>query len=133
MLYSQSVRIMAACSLVLVACVSGRQVQDDAFFPAPRAEEATLVVRNDYFGEMDVFAVMGSTRTRIGTVGTGTTQQFRLSRTLMARPWIQFQLDPLGPVGPFTYQPISFTPGSRVELAVAPTLQMSSYAIAVDR
>jgi hypothetical protein len=120
---------LAGFALTLAACASGIQQNDAAFSPAPPAEASTLIVRNDYFGETDVYAVMGHTRTRIGSVGAGRTATFRLPRTLLMRSEIRFQIDPVGPVAPFTLQPISIGPGNNIELSVAPALQMSSYAI----
>lgn len=133
MLASQSLWKVVGCTLALAACAPGIREEDQAFYPAPPAEESTLVVRNDNIGEMDIYAVMGSTRTRIGSVLGGRVAEFRLTRSLIMRPWIQFQLDPVGPVGPFTYQPITIGPGNVIELAVAPALQMSSYSIGVNQ
>ena len=125
---------MLFCSLALGACGPAAYAQYDGFFPAPSpSEETTLVVHNEYFGDMDVYAVTGSTRSRIGSVGIGKTQELRLPRIIAERPWIQLQLDPVGPVEPFTYQPITVMTGSRIELAIAPALQMSSVAIVIER
>jgi hypothetical protein len=129
MVYRQSQCKLAACLVALVACAPGTQPQNLDFHPAPATEESRVVVRNDYFGEVDVYAVAGSTRTRIGSVRTGATANLTIPRSLAMRAEIQFQLDPVGPVRPFTYLPISLTPGNVVELSVMPALQMSSYAI----
>jgi len=132
MVYRQPQLKLAACLVSLVACAPGIQHQNDAFAPAPPVGASTLVVRNDYFGDMDVYAVVGSTRTRIGGVRTGATTSFALDRTLVMRPEVQFQIDPVGPVPPFTYRPITLAAGHVIELSVAPSLQMSSYAIVVN-
>lgn len=131
MLFSQPRWTLAALALVLGACGPGMQEQDAGFLPAPAAEGARLFVQNDYLGDMDVFAINGSIRTRIGAVPAGGSAQFRIPASLLVRPEIQFQVDPVGPVAPFTYRPIALSPGNSVELAVAPALQMSSYAIVV--
>jgi hypothetical protein len=102
------------------------------FMPAAQSEKSTVVVRNDYFGEMDVYVVAGATRTRLGSVPTAGTANFRIPRTFLLRTEIQFQLDPVGPVPPFTYQPFQLRLGNDVELAVAPALTMSSYSIVVN-
>jgi hypothetical protein len=132
MVYRRSQWKLAACLVSVVACAPGIKHQNDAFVPAPPVGASTLVVRNGYFGEVDVYALTGSTRTRIGSVRTGSTASFRLSRMLMMRPEIQFQLDPVGPIGPFTYHPLDLTPGNTIELSAAASLQMSSYAIVVN-
>ena len=132
MLFSQPVWKAAGLALLLGACASpGVQHQDMAFAPAPAVESARVFVQNDYFGDMDLFAINGSIRTRIGAIPAGRTAGFRIPASLLVRPEIQFQVDPVGPEAPFTYRPISLAPGNSVELSVAPALQMSSYAIVV--
>lgn len=133
MLASQSIWKVVGCTLALAACAPGIREVDEGFLPAQPAEESMLVVRNDNIGEMDIYTVLGSTRTRLGSVAGGRVAEFRLTRSLIMRPWIQFQLDPVGPEGPFTYQPITIGPGNVLELAVAPALHTSSYAIRVNQ
>lgn len=117
---------LAACAVVLAACAPVVQ-KKEAFVVS------AVVVRNDYLGVMEVYAITGSIRTRIGAVATGTTATFPIPRYLLMRPEIQFQVDPVGPVAPFTYPPIPVEPTNVIELSVAPTLQMSSYAIVFNR
>ena len=132
MTHAQPLWKLAVCALALAACGPAAREQDSAFLPAPPTEGSTLVVRNDYFGEVDVFALNGSIRHRIGTVAAGGTASFRIPGRLLMRPEIQFQLDPVGPIVPFTYRPIAVGPGNVIELSVAPALPMSSYAILVN-
>lgn len=120
---------IAGYALVLAACATGIERESAAFAPAPPAEESTFTVRNDYFGEVDIFIVAGNTRARIGTVSTAGTAKLRIPRVFLARSEIQFQIDPVGPVAPFTYRPISFAPGNAIELSIAPALHMSAYSI----
>ena len=130
---SQPLWKLAGCALALAACAPAVREKDVAFSPAPPAEGSTLIVRSDYLGEADIYAIMGHTRTRIGSIAAGRTANFRLPRALLMRPEIQFQIDPVGPIAPFTLQPISIGPGNVIELSVAPALPMSSYAIVVNR
>ena len=133
MVNSQPLWKIAGCALALAACAPGVQDKNLAFAPAaPPTEASTVVVRNDYLGELDVYAITGSIRTRIGSISGGRTASFRIPGSLLIRPEIQFQVDPVGPVAPFSYRPIAVGPGNMIELSVAPTLQMSSYAIVVN-
>ena len=91
-----------------------------------------MSVRNDFFGEVDVYVVTGSLRARIGSVQAARTANFRIPHAFTVRPEIQFQVDPVGPAAPFNYRPIAVLPGSNIELSLAPALQMSSYAIVVN-
>ena len=90
-------------------------------------------MHNDYAGEMDVFMMNGSIRTRIGSVAAGRTASFRIPGSLLIRPELQFQVDPVGPVGAFTYRPFAVGPGITIELSLTPALQMSSYAVLVNQ
>lgn len=132
MMYPQPLLKLAGCALVLAACATGVEQENAAFAPPPPAQESSLTVRNDYFGEIDIFIVAGSTRARIGTVSTAGTAKLRIPRAFLARSEIQFQIDPVGPVAPFTYRPISFTPGNAIELSIAPALHMSAYSIVIS-
>ena len=130
--HSQQLWKAAGCALVLAACAPAAREPAAGFMPAAPSEKSTVVVRNDYFGEMDVYVVAGATRTRLGSVPTAGTANFRIPPTFLLRTEIQFQVDPVGPVAPFTYQPIQLRAGNDIELAVAPALGMSSYAIVVN-
>jgi len=132
MVNSQPLWKLAGCALLLGACAPALQEQGSAFAPAPPAEASTVVVRNDYFGELDLYVVAGATRTRLGSIRTAETGKFRIPGAFLIRPEIQFQVDPVGPVAPFTYQPVALRAGNDIELAVAPSLGMSSYAIVVN-
>ena len=119
---------LAACSLVLAACAPVVQHIEITATP-PVTDGSVLIVRNDYVGTMEVYAITGNIRTAIGTVRAGATATFPIPRRLLMRPEIQLQVDPVGPVAPFTYQPIAVGPAKVIELSVAPSLQMSSYAV----
>lgn len=133
MLYSQLRWIAPGLALAVSACATPIDKQDLAFAPAPPAEEATLVVRSSYFGEVNIYVVAGATRARIGSVPAGGSRDLHIPRAVLTRPEIQFQVDPVGPIEPFTFRPIPVEPGKGIELTVAPALQMSSYAIVVNR
>ena len=130
---SRQLSKLAACSLVLAACGPAIQHKEVAFAPAQTPAGATVLVRNDYSGNLEVYAITGNIRTRIGGVGAGATAAFPIPRYLLMRPEIQFQVDPVGPVAAFTYQPFSVGAANRIELSIAPSLQMSSYAIVFNR
>ena len=130
--HSQQLWKAAGCALVLAACAPAARESAAGFMPAAPSEKSTVVVRNDYFGEMDVYVLAGATRTRLGSVPTAGTANFRIPGTFLLRTEIQFQVDPVGPVPPFTYQPLPLRAGNDFELAVAPSLGMSSYSIVVN-
>jgi len=130
--HSQQLWKAALGALALAACAPGASESGAGFMPAAPSEKSTVLVRNDYMGEMDVYVVLGATRTRLGSVPTSGTANFRIPDALLQRTEIQFQVDPVGPAPPFTYQPFQLRAGNDVELAVAPALTMSSYSIVVN-
>lgn len=133
MMDTQTFLKIAGFAVALAACAPGMDEGRSTYAPAPREEQSSVSVRNDFFGEVDVYVVTGAIRARIGSVRAAQSANFRIPSTFMVRPEIQFQVDPIGPEPPFNYRPIALTPGNHVELAVAPALQMSSYAIVVSR
>lgn len=119
----------AGLALMLAACAPAAQDQDLGFSQPAAAEESTVVVQNDYWGEMAIFAVKGGTRWRLGSVMTGSTATLRIPRELMAGSEIQLQADPVGPGAAFTFPRIAIRPGSTVELMLANKLATSSYSV----
>ena len=120
---------LLALALAPSACAPATQEHDLGFNQPAAAEEPMIVVQNDYWGEMDIYAVKGGTRWRLGSVTTGSTAKLRIPHALMAGTEIQFQADPVGPVAPFAFPPISIPPGATVELTLENVLPMSSYAV----
>lgn len=121
--------VTAGLALALAACAPAAHEQDLGFSPPGAARESTVVVQNGYWGELDIYAVTGSGRWRLGSVMTGKTAELRIPGALMGRPEIQLQADPVGPIGAFTFPSIEIRPGVTVELLVANALPMSSYSV----
>ena len=82
MVYRQPQWKLAACLVSLVACAPGVHQQTDAFAPAPPAGASTLVVRNDYFGDMDVYAVVAAHARALARCARA-----RLRVSLLTAPW----------------------------------------------
>jgi len=121
--------VLAGLVLTLAACAPARPVEHVGFVQPVAPEESTLIVQNDYLREMDIYAVTGSTRVRLGSVMTGATARVRVPHQLLVKPELQLQVDPVGPDAAFTFSPIVVRPGVTVELMVATSLPMSSYSV----
>lgn len=121
--------VRAGFALALAACAPAAQEQDLGFGQPAAAEKSTIVVRNDYWGEMDIYAVIGGSRWRLGSVMTSSTAKLSIPHALTVRPEIQLQADPVGPGRPFTFAPIAMRPGATVELTLANMLPMSTYSV----
>lgn len=81
----------------------------------------TLRVRNQGFLDVNVYAVRGSQRVRLGTVTGNTTQVLRIPGFLMngITP-LRFLADPIGNQRTPTSEEIVVTPGDEVQLFIPP-------------
>lgn len=119
--------VAASFAVMLAACAPAIPQESVGFVQPAPATESAVVVRNENVTEMDIYAVMGSTRSRIGTVQAGQTATLRLRAALMARPELMLQADPVGPEEAFTFPAISIRTGTTVEMRLAPILRSSGY------
>lgn len=73
------IMLAAAAALALGACApAARNAADNS----PAQSRAMLVVDNENYRDVTVYLVGGSTRTRLGSVTSMTTQEFRIPQTL---------------------------------------------------
>jgi hypothetical protein len=91
-----------------------------------QANTATLVVQNQNFNDVDVYAVAGGLATRIGTVTGNSTGRFGLSEALYTAPDFRIVATPIGGNGRASTGPLVVSPGQTIEFTVAPVLRMSS-------
>ena len=113
--------LLAAATLSWAGCAYSTQQQRRTSSP----EEAIVVVQNNNLAEMDIYAVEGYSRWRLGTVPTGSTVTLRIPRALWGRPEIQLQAVPRGEYSPFTFQRVPLTANARIQLSIASLLSMS--------
>jgi hypothetical protein len=118
--------VAAGLVLGLAACAPAAQQEDFGFAQPAASEQSTILVKSDYFGETDIYALTGSTRIRLGTVRTGGTAELRIPAVIAGRAEIQLQADPVGPNAPFTFPVISLRPGHTMELVLTSSLPMST-------
>lgn len=109
--------IVLATSLPAAACVG-----KGANAPAPQ-DQASVVVQNRAFIDVDVFALYGGSRARLGSVTANGSGSFRIPAAVVgAGRELRFMVDPVGS----TRQGVSFNmfvrPGERVTLTVPPTI-----------
>jgi hypothetical protein len=96
---------------------------------AQQANSATLVVQNQNFNDVDVYAVAGGLATRIGTVTGNSTARFGLSEALYNSPDFRIVATPIGGNGRASTGPISVSSGQTIEFTIAPVLRMSSVMV----
>ncbi len=97
---------------------------------APEEDGPAVQVLNRHWQDVNVYLLIGSTRYRLGTVGTSHTERFRISRFA---GWdthsMQLFVDPIGSTDTFTSEPFNLGNGQWAELVVEGTLSLSSYMV----
>jgi len=89
--------------------------------PNPQ-ESASVFVQNRAFVDVDVFALYGGSRARLGSVTANGTGTFRIPAAIVgAGRDLRFMVDPIGSNRVGTSFDIYVTPGERVTLTVPPT------------
>jgi len=116
----RAVRLLAVlfvAALGLAGCVGkGRNA------PTPQ-ENATVVVQNRAFIDVDVFALYGGSRARLGSVTANGTATFRISPAIVgAGRELRFAVDPIGSRRQGTTFNMYVRPGETISLTVPPTL-----------
>lgn len=92
-------------------------------------ERVTVTVKNTNWMDMDVFAVRGGTRSRVGSVTGLTTATLHVPTDFAPDGILQFMVDPVGSDGTYVTEKISVSPGQRIELTIGTVLRMSTYAV----
>jgi hypothetical protein len=119
--------LAAACASLAMACASST---NNSSADPEQLEDSHAIVQNDYWGDIDVFIITGAIRNRLGRVATGAEAEFVIPARLMVRPEVHFHVTPSAATTTgFSYQPISMSPGSTVELHVKPVLANSTYQV----
>ena len=92
-------------------------------------ERVAVTVKNTNWMDMDVFAVRGTTRARVGSVTGLTTATFRVPANFAPDGILQFMVDPIGSDATYVTDKIVVSPGQRVELTIGSVLRMSTFAV----
>jgi hypothetical protein len=86
---------------------------------------ATLVVENDNFADVDVYALSAGLPTRIGTVTGNHRASFALSRSLISAPDFRIVATPIGGNGRASSGPLLVSPGQTITFTIGPVLSQS--------
>jgi hypothetical protein len=92
-------------------------------------EPVEVTVNNSNYLDVDVFAVRGSSRSRIGSVTGLSSATFLVPANRAADGNLQLLVDPIGSNATYLTDKISVSPGQHVELTVTAVLRMSSYSV----
>jgi hypothetical protein len=90
--------------------------------PTPQAA-ASVVVQNRAFIDVDVFALYGGTRARLGTVTANGSGTFRIPAAVVgAGRELRFMVDPIGSTRQGTSYNLFVRPGEQITLTVPPSI-----------
>jgi hypothetical protein len=123
-------RLFALAMLTCVATAVAEGCRSGSPYDvSQQSNTATLVVRNDNFNDVDVYAVAGGLATRIGTVTGNSTAHFGLSDALYNSTDFRVVATPIGGNGRASTGPISVSSGQTIYFNIAPVLRMSSASV----
>lgn len=116
---------LLGAALLLSACASGANRASTRASPPP----ILLTVTNQNWLDVDVFALRGSTRYRLGAVGGNSSATLRIPSSLAARGEVQLMADPIGSNDVYVSDLIPIAPDQGLQLTLAPRMRMSTYAV----
>jgi hypothetical protein len=113
---------MLAGSVGFTACRSS-----NAYDPETRkAEDALLIVENQNFYDVDIYALSSGLPTRIGTVtGNSGTARFALSPTVIGASDFRLVATPIGGNGRASSGPLMVSGGRTIKFTITPSLAQS--------
>jgi len=111
-----------------LACATNRNASGTSLLADELAP--TVTVSNDNWLDVAVYVVHGTSRFRIGTVGSTTSRTFKLPKEGEngATP-LQIMADPIGATRRYITDPVTLAPGQRLEVKVGSQISLSSFAI----
>jgi len=97
---------------------------------APIKSQTKLVVENNNWQDVAVYLLRGTSRARLGTVGSMTKEQFTIPDSyVLGVAEITVQVDPVGSSASYVSPPIQVFPGARVSLSVNNNIRLSNFAV----
>ena len=117
-----------AATLALAACAHQPSYATEE--SAPNAPVAVVVTNNNWM-DVVVYAVSYGNKTRLGSVTTGMEQRFRLPASMLVQSGsFYLEAHPVGSNEVYRSDPIMVNPGNRVIWSLENQLSLSSYRIA---
>jgi hypothetical protein len=113
--------LLLAAPVAISACRSGNPYDINN----RQANDATLIVENQNFSDVDVYALSGGLPTRIGTVPGNTTMRFALNSSVIAASDFRLIATPIGGNGRGASGLLVAAPGQTIKFTVAPVLNQS--------
>ncbi len=119
----------------IIACLAGLTIDaaacatHHASAAAAPPERMVVTVNNSNYLDVDVFAVRGTSRSRLGSVTGLSSVTFQVPAHYAPDGNLQLLVDPIGTNATYLTDKIAVGPGQHVELTVTSILRMSSYSV----
>jgi hypothetical protein len=127
-MFAQRIAV-AAASVALVAlasCTSVDRTGSAGGEVASARDAVSLVVVNNHYADMDVYAIRGGSRVRIGTVTGNTKASFTLDRSMYPTGELSLVADPIGGFGTARSGRLAVSRGDEVEFRIMPVIDQST-------
>jgi hypothetical protein len=111
---------------LLAACAPGKHHNATSIAPAA---DVYVTVSNQNWLDVDVYAVRGGSRLRIGQVTGSGSARLKIPASAIVAGQVQLMADPIGSNERYVTEVMSVAPDQRVQLTVASAMRMSSYAV----
>ena len=119
-------RIALAAMLAGPAALSACRTANPYDAENPKPEDAMLIVENQNFYDVDIYALSTGLSTRIGTVtGTNGTARFALSPTIIGASDFRLIAAPIGGNGRASSGPLLVSGGRTIKFTITPSLAQS--------
>ena len=125
-------RTILAGGLLLIgaaACSSKRVYQESTGGDVAVADGVVVEIQNDNFSDVDVYAVAGGGRQRLGTVTGNTSSQFAIRSSRIPSGQLRLVAAPIGGEGRASSGSLNVSPGNVIHFTVAPVLSQSSATV----
>lgn len=112
-------------TIAAAGCSPGGETED----PSPQYTTQVVVENNNWL-DVNVYAIRDGMRRRLGTVTTNSTRRFRLPRAFVATGGeVRLLVDPIGSSQTRMMPPVAIMGGDRIDLDVFNHLPLSSISV----
>jgi len=123
-------KTFALAALTAAALGACAPAAERAAVDTPVRSQTKLVVENNNWLDVAVYVLRGSTRTRLGTVNSMSSEQFTIPDAyVLGAADLTVQADPIGSSTTYVSPPVQVFPGAHVNLSINNNLQLSNLSV----
>lgn len=111
---------------LLAACAPAANRHSTGASPA---SDVYVMVTNQNWLDVAVYALRGGTRVRLGQVTGSGSARLRVPSSAIVAGQVQLMADPIGSNERYVTEVMSVAPDQRVQLTVASAMRLSSYSV----